>query len=72
LRERYLARRAAGAIRPDAERLVERLFRQKKDAAEVAAAVRADRSLSEPQRDAALRAVLRRSTLQDERGVRGD
>jgi WD40 repeat protein len=58
LRVRYQARRAAEALRPEAERLVEGLFREKKDGAEVAAAVRADRSLSEPQRGAALRAVL--------------
>jgi WD40 repeat protein/predicted Ser/Thr protein kinase len=62
LRERYLARRAAEALRPEAERLVERLFRDKKEADEVVAALRADRSLSGPQRDAALRVVLRRST----------
>jgi WD40 repeat protein/predicted Ser/Thr protein kinase len=61
VRVRYQARRAAEALRPEAERLVEELFREKKDAAEVVAAVRADRSLGEPQRHAALRAVLRRS-----------
>jgi WD40 repeat protein len=63
LRVRYQARRAAEALRPEAERLVEGLFREKKDAALVVAAVRADRSLSEPQRHAALRAVLRRSAV---------
>jgi WD40 repeat protein/predicted Ser/Thr protein kinase len=68
LRERYLARRAAEALRPDAERLVERLFREKKDANQVVAALRADRSLSEPQRGAALREVLRRSTMPVQRG----
>jgi hypothetical protein len=47
LRERYLARRAAEALRQEAVRLVERLFREMKDAAEAVAAVRADRSLSE-------------------------
>ena len=72
LRVRYQARRAAEALRPEAERLVEGLFREKKDAAEVVAAVRAERSLSEPQRDAALRAVLRRSAMRVEGGVRGD
>jgi hypothetical protein len=72
LRDRYLARRAAEALRPDAERLVERLFREKKDADQVVAALRADRSLGEPQRDAALREVLRRSTKPGEGGVRGD
>ncbi len=58
---RQQARREAETLRPEAERLVERLFREKKDAAEVAAAVRADRSLSEPRRKAALRAVTRMS-----------
>jgi WD40 repeat protein len=72
LRERYLVRRAAEALRPDAGRLVERLFREKKDANQVAAALRADRALSEPRRDAALRELLRRSTMRVEGGVRGD
>ena len=58
---RQQARREAETLRPEAELLVERLFREKKDAAEVAAAVRADRSLSEPQRKAALRAAMRRA-----------
>jgi len=62
LKNRYQARHDAEALRPEAERLVEKLFLQKKDAAEVVAAVRADRSLSEPQRHAALRAVLRRQS----------
>jgi WD40 repeat protein/predicted Ser/Thr protein kinase len=62
-RMRYQARRAAEALRPDAERLVEELFREKKNAAEVVAAVRADRSLGEPRRHAALRAALRRSVM---------
>ncbi len=72
LRERYLARRAAEALRPEAERLVEQMFAQKKDPAEAAAALRADRTLSEPQRHAALREVLRRSTMAVEKGIRGD
>ena len=63
LRVRYQARRAAEALRPEADRIVEGLFREKKDWDEVVAALRADRSLSEPQRDAALRAVLRRSAM---------
>ncbi|OWK39104.1 protein kinase domain-containing protein [Fimbriiglobus ruber] len=62
LRDRYLARRAAETRRPDAERLVGRLCREMKDADRVVASLRADHSLSEPQRDAALRAMLRRST----------
>jgi tricorn protease-like protein len=70
--KRHQACREAEALRPEAERLVEALFREKNnDAAEVVAAVRADRSLSEPQRNAALRAVLRRSAMRGEAGPRG-
>ena len=61
----YQARHDAEALRPKAERLVERLFRELKDAPKVVAAVRADRSLNEAQRQAALRAVLRRSARSD-------
>ena len=61
LKVRYQARREAEALRPGAERLVEQLWRQKHDPAEVADALRADRALSEPLRQAALRAVLRRA-----------
>jgi WD40 repeat protein len=61
LRVRYQARREAEALRPEAERLVERLFAELKDASKVVSAVRADSSLGEPQRQAAFRAVLRRS-----------
>jgi WD40 repeat protein len=57
---RYQARRDAEKLRPWAEQLVKRLFREKKDAEAVVAALRADASLSEPQRHAAFRAVLRR------------
>ena len=60
LKKRYQARREAEALRPEAERLVERLFQEKKDADAVVAALRADEALSEPLRHAALRAVLRR------------
>jgi WD40 repeat protein/predicted Ser/Thr protein kinase len=60
LKERYKARRDAEALRPEAERLVEQLWRQKDSPAEVAAAIRADRALSEPLRHAALQAVMRR------------
>jgi WD40 repeat protein len=62
LRVRSQARRQAEALRPAAERLVKKLLRQKKNAAAVAAAVRSDRSLSEPERQAAFRAVLRAVT----------
>jgi hypothetical protein len=61
LQARYRARREAAALRPEAERLVEQLWRQKNDPAEVAEALRADRALGEPLRQAALRAVLRKA-----------
>ena len=61
LKERYQARREAEALGPEAERLVEALWRQKDDPAGVVDALRADRVLSEPLRQAALRAVLRRA-----------
>jgi WD40 repeat protein len=61
LKPRYEARRAAAALRPEAERLVEQLWREKKDPAEVVAALRADWVPSEALRQAALRAVLRRA-----------
>jgi WD40 repeat protein len=60
LKVRYRACREAEALRPEAQRLVESLWRQKQDPAEVVAALRADRALSEPLRQAALRDVLRR------------
>jgi WD40 repeat protein/tRNA A-37 threonylcarbamoyl transferase component Bud32 len=59
LKMRYQARREAEALRPEAERLVESLWRQKHDPAEVVEALRADRGLNEPLRQAALRAVLK-------------
>ena len=59
---RYQARREAAALRPEAERLVEQLWRQKKnDAAAVVTALRANQALGEPLRQAALRAVLQRA-----------
>jgi hypothetical protein len=61
LKTRYQARRAAAALRPEAERLVERLWGEKKDPAAVVDALRADGALSEPLRQAALRVVLRRA-----------
>jgi hypothetical protein len=65
LKARYRARREAAALRPEADRLVERLWRRKSGPAEVAEALRADRALGEPLRQAALRAVLRRAVLPD-------
>jgi WD40 repeat protein len=61
LRTRYQARRKAAALRPKAERLVERLWREKHDLTKVVEALRADRVLSEALRQAALRAVLRKA-----------
>jgi WD40 repeat protein len=61
LRTRYQARRDAAALRPEADRLVEQLWREKKDPAKVVEALRADQALSEALRQAALRAVLRRA-----------
>jgi WD40 repeat protein/predicted Ser/Thr protein kinase len=62
LKKRYDARRESELLRPEAERLVEKLFREKKDAAQVAATIRSDHSLTEPQRHAALRALLPAAT----------
>jgi WD40 repeat protein len=61
LKVRYQARREAAALRPEAERLVEALWRQRDDPGNVVEALRADKALSEPLRQAALRAVLRRA-----------
>jgi WD40 repeat protein/serine/threonine protein kinase len=61
VKKRYQARREAAALQPKAERLVEQLWREKNAPANVAEAIRLDRTLSEEQRHAALRAVLRRS-----------
>jgi WD40 repeat protein/predicted Ser/Thr protein kinase len=61
LRTRYQARHEVEALRPEADRLVERLWRQKDVPAAVVDALRADTVLSEPLRQAALRAVLRRA-----------
>jgi WD40 repeat protein len=63
LMTRYQARRKAAALRPKAERLVERLWREKHDLTKVVEALRADRVLSAALRQAALRAVLRRAQL---------
>jgi WD40 repeat protein len=60
LRVRYRARRRAEKLRPQARRLVRRLFAQERQPAQMAARLRADKSLSEPLRRAALREVMRR------------
>jgi hypothetical protein len=61
LRTWYEARRESETLRPEAERLVEQLWRQKNNPDEVVEALLTDRTLSEPLRHAALRAVLRRT-----------
>jgi WD40 repeat protein/predicted Ser/Thr protein kinase len=65
LKKRYDARREAAALRPEADRLVEQLRREKKDLDAVVDALRADHALSEPRRHAALREVLRRAQPAD-------
>jgi WD40 repeat protein len=61
LKVRYQARREAAALRPEAERLVERLWRLKNDPAEIIETLRADPAMNEPLRHAALLDVLRRA-----------
>ena len=61
-RTRYQAHHEAEALRPEAERLVEAVWRQKNDPAGVVEALRTDRALSEPLRQASLRAALRRAS----------
>jgi len=65
LKTRYQARREADALRPDAERLVAKLWREKNNPAQVVDALRTDPALSEPLRHATLRAVLRRALPQE-------
>ena len=60
LKTRYQARREVAALRPEAERLFEQLWREKNDPAGVVEAFRADRVPSEAQRQAALRSALQR------------
>jgi WD40 repeat protein len=61
LRLRYQTRRALEALRPEAERLVERLLQEKKEASRVAQALKDDKELSELLRRAAFHALLRRA-----------
>ncbi|HEY7308355.1 MAG TPA: WD40 repeat domain-containing protein [Gemmataceae bacterium] len=60
LRVRHEARRAVEALGPEAERLVERLFREKKEAPLVARSLKEDGALSQPLRRAAFHALLLR------------
>ena len=53
------------ALRPEAERWVERLWSEKTDPAEVAGAIRADRAASEALRRAAFPALLKRARPQE-------
>jgi WD40 repeat protein/serine/threonine protein kinase len=66
LRTRYQARREAAALRPEAERLVKQCWREKNDPGKVVEAIRANQAQSEPLRQAALRAVLRRMQESEE------
>jgi WD40 repeat protein len=61
LRTRYQARREAAALRPEADRLVDALWREKNDPAEGVAGHRARPPRGETQRPAALCAVVRRA-----------
>ena len=65
LKLRYQARREAAALRSEAERLVDGLYKQKNDQAAIIEAIRADPALSGPQRHAAQLAVLRRAIPPD-------
>jgi WD40 repeat protein/predicted Ser/Thr protein kinase len=65
LKTRYQARREAAALRPKATGLVEQLWQKTNDPAAVVEALRADPALSDPQRGAALRAVLRKAAPPD-------
>jgi WD40 repeat protein len=60
LKTRNEARREAAALRPEADQLVDQLWKRKNEPEGVVDALRADPALSEPLRQAALRAVLRR------------
>jgi hypothetical protein len=60
LRVRHRARREVEPLRPEAERLVDRLTREKKEAPLVAQSLKEDGALSEPLRRAAFHALLRR------------
>ena len=61
LKVRQRARREAEALRPEAERMVAKLWQEMHDPGGVVDVLRTDRVLSEPLRQAALRDVLRRA-----------
>ena len=58
--KRQQARREAEAVRPEAERLVERLFAELGEPTRVVARLRGDEKLSDPLHREALRAVMHR------------
>jgi hypothetical protein len=60
--QRQRARDELRAARPQAERLVKKLFEEGNDADQVMARIRADTTLSEPVQRAAWHAVLRHGT----------
>jgi WD40 repeat protein len=60
LRVRHEVRRAVEAARPEAERLVGRLWQEKKEPSEVVEALKEDRALTEPLRHAAFQDLRRR------------
>ena len=62
---RLKARREAETLRPEADRLVERLFRERKAPSDVIRAVRSDDALSDPLRREAQRAIWRRLTAME-------
>jgi WD40 repeat protein len=62
LKDRYQARRETEAARPEAARLVERLFAELGEPDQVASRLRTDTALSDALRRAALQEVLRRSS----------
>jgi WD40 repeat protein/serine/threonine protein kinase len=62
LHDRYQARRETQAARPEAARLVERLFAELDEPDRVASRLRTDAALSDALRRAALQEVLRRSS----------
>ena len=59
---RHQARREAEALRPEAERLVARLFAELQQPTEVVARIRSSAGLSAAQRHAAVREVMRRGS----------
>jgi WD40 repeat protein len=63
LQVRRQARQVIAALRPEAERLVDRLFREKKETSWVAHALKEDSALSKPLRRAAFHALLKREQV---------